>query len=321
MASRRPHLLTVVLVLGIGFLPGWAQELDQAWEGLVALDNRLEAARETEAGWIRRQGELEAEIATLRENQSWYNGWISELRLARRSARQVELADSLQALRERIATLEKGRDQAFRRFRGVYQHLLLVGDTLSVSEKERALDLGLWVMGRRGGPVELPDYSAIVEGPYEKEPIKRLVYQDLQGVLEGKLALIDSLVVERELEVTLLRRLNEFHQDLSVQQRTGLDLGSTQPSGGAALSPDESGETFATGGYDQSMNEGKRSGAFLEPTLDEEQAFSDELSFSEGLSFSPLTVTPAEEELRRLKAKRRQYLDLLQRIHSRLESR
>lgn len=292
------------------------------WRNYLSVDTQLEAAVAAEQGWLEQQHELYEEIRKLQGSQSWYNDWIVKIILARKSARQVELADSLQQIRNKIAALKAQRDDAFQVLREVYQRILFKSESenrLSLSQKEQAITIGRRLMSQNDATFNLPDYSSILNSPYEDAAVKRLVLKDLQSVLQVKLVLIDSLLTEKETELALLSRLNEFHRDLSYQMQSNLDLepGSSRE----ATSP-----TSATFGgeeyYDDAswrvlddkegiVSELKGSDRSMATPLDQTRGVSGETDIQ-------LNVDPIDEVINRLKNKRQQYQDLLRQIDSEL---
>jgi len=310
----------VVLALLLFQTTAWAQDLEMPWRNYLSIDAQLEAVVAAEQEWLEQQYKLNEEIRKLQESQSWYNGWIVEIVLARKSARQVELADSLRQIRNKIADLKAQRGDAFQVLMEVYQRILFESESehqLSLSQKEQAITIGRRLMSQNDATFDLPDYSSILNSPYENEAVKRLVLEDLQSVLQAKLVLIDSLLIEKETELALLGRLNEFHRDLSYQMQSNIDL---EP-GDARGSP-ESGtlagddlEEFASGTWvtDEDARAYKVEGSdrSLATPLSQSPVVSGETDIQ-------LNVGPIDEVIGRLKRKRQQYKDLLRQIDTEL---
>lgn len=299
----------------------WGQILEAPWRDFLSVDSRLTAANELEREWLEQQHELSEEIRKLQQNQSWYNGWIVELRIARKSTLQVELADSLQQIRKRIADLEAQQNEAFLALREVYQQILLESeseDRLSRSQKEQVLAIGRQLLSQSNVTLELPDYTSILNSPYENEAIKHLVLEDLQAVLQRKLVLIDSLLTEKEAELTLLDRLNEFHRDLSYQMKSDLDPATPSTAGiQETPSQDEPEPVFFEGVEAEGVSYmgGRSSKASVgdnpTATINQSPVVSGETNIS-------LNVEPTNEVINQLKNKRRQYQDLLKQIETQL---
>ncbi len=312
----------IVLALFLFQTTMWAQDLETPWRNYLSIDARLEAAVESEREWVERQHKLREEIRTLQESQSWYNGWIIELLIARKSSLQVELADSLQQIRKKIADSRAQRDAAFLAFKEVYQRILLESESenrLSSSQKVEAITIGRQLISQSRATFDLPDYASIMNSPYENEAIKHLVMEDLQAVLRAKLVLIDSLLTEKETELVLLSRLNEFHRDLSYQMKSNLDpatAGSKEALSSVMLGSDTYSEDFADG----ASSTNKRSMAAAGEV-------GSELGLTTPISQSPvvsgetnisLNMKPTDEVINRLKNKRQQYQDLLRQIETEL---
>lgn len=296
-----------------------AQDLEAYWANYLSSDAQYESITAREQQWLTQQRELNEEIHSLQEGQSWYNGWIVEIMLARKSTRQVALADSLRLARERIAGLETQRDEAFRELRQVYQQLLLDSESegqLSQVQKEQALLIGSRLIDQSNNSIDLPDYSSILNNPYDNESVKRLVLQDLQLVLQLKLSLIDSLLVVKESELALLNRLNEFHRDLGYQRQSDLDPGSGSSgeyenltSSSDIGTDDRTFETF--GGVDDSEYLKTASDRGFATPVEQDRLMPDGADIQ-------LDATPIDEVIEQLTGKRRQYQDLLMQIETQL---
>jgi hypothetical protein len=314
----------IVSVISVLFFPqnvARGQELEVLWADYLATESRLEAAMASERLWVEQRHGLLDEIGALQESQAWYNGWIIELAVARRSAQQVALADSLRDVRVSIAEFQDRRDDAFSALRRSYQQKLLESGSrgsLSPTEKEQAITMGQRLIGRDNASLDLPDYAPIANSSYENEDIKHLVLKDLQFVLEAKLGMIDSLVTEKETEAALLARLDEFHRDLGYQMRSNLDLeGGSEGTRATSESPgnegffgdgEEGGLTVAVGGENRYSDVTKSAAP---TTMNPEPVPTTETDF-------PLGMYPVDEALHLLKVKRQEYHDLLQHIETEL---
>ncbi len=310
------RLSLVFLLLLIPSL-AWMQDLEAQWRNYLAVEARVEAAIAAESRWIEQHEKLGVEVRELQAGQAWYNGWIIELLIARKSSLQVELADSLRQVQDTVAGLKAQRTEAFSALKQVYQQILLDAEPqnrLTVSEKEQAITIGRRLMQRSDDVFDLPDYSSIIDSPYEHEALKRIVLEDLQSVVQAKLVLIDSLLAEKETEVALLNRLNEFHRDLDYQLKSNLDLAAAGSQGAASASePDHYAEaedlTFAaTGGEAVIADKSQRNQ--LSP-LDQNPILPGETEVQLG-------IDPFDDVINRLKYKRRQYQVLLQRLQAEL---
>ncbi|MFC1619207.1 hypothetical protein ACFL45_04600 [Candidatus Neomarinimicrobiota bacterium] len=312
------YLIAVVLMPFIACSILMAQELNIAWDGYLSTDASLKTAVGSEQTWLAQQDRLQAEIRDLQQNRAWYNGWMIEYLLSRKSAQQLGLADSLLQVRGRIRNLQQQKELAFQVLKQVYADMLLSDDvqaSLSASQKEQAVTLGQWLLTRSESHLDLPDYTAILTEEYENEAIKDMVFHDLQVVLRTKLASIDALVAEKQQEITLLNRLNEFHRDLSIQIESDRDLqGDT-----------ESGQAYSTGpevilddDIDDAMLGGVESKATRYAVIEDQDYLSDvRRNISEGededISMNP---DPLYDELQRLTSISQQYQVLLQRLET-----
>jgi hypothetical protein len=297
-----------------------AQELNVAWDGYLSTDASLKSAVSSEQTWLEQQDLLQGEISDLQKNRTWYNGWMIEYLLSRKSGQQLDLADSLLQVRGRIRNLQQRKELAFQVLKQVYEDMLLSDDvqaSLSVSQKEQAVTLGQWLLTRSESHLDLPDYSTILTEQYENEAIKDMVFHDLQAVLRTKLASIDALVSEKQQEIKLLNRLNEFHRDLSIQIESDRDLRGDIKSnqayivGEAGILDDDQGRTFG---------DGAESSPAKYADMEEQDylsAVKRNISEGEGEDIS-LNPDPLYDELQRLTSISQQYQVLLQRLETNL---
>jgi hypothetical protein len=320
MSSSVKYLIAVVLIPLVVCPVLTAQELNVAWDDYLRADASLKAAVGSEQTWQEQQSLLQAEIRDLQKSQAWYNGWIIEYLLSRKSAQQLDLADSLLQVRGRLGNLQQRKELAFQVLKQVYEDMLLSDDvqvSLSASQKEQAVTLGQWLLTRSESHLDLPDYSAILTEQYENKAIKDMVFHDLQVVLRTKLASIDVLLAEKKQEVTLLNRLNEFHHDLSIQIESDRDIqGDT-----------ESGQAYYTGPegiLDEDIDDtfaGAEESKATRWTVIEDQdylgAVRKTISQGEGEDIS-VNPDPLYDELQRLSSISQQYQALLQRLETEL---
>ena len=318
--SAMAHLMTVAFALLVAAPALTGQELEVAWENYLSADASLRSTLEREQKLQEQQNRLQTEIRDLRENRSWYNGWLVEYSLSRKSAQQLELADSLGMVKSRIHSQQQRKESSFQILKKVYADMLQAddaGESFSTSQREQAVTLGRWLIARSESQLDLPDYSAILTEQYESEAVRDMVFSDLQVVLHTKLASIDTILTEKRQEINLLNRLNEFHRDLSIQIETNRDLqGETETRSPFAAVPEDKLEegsepTFWDGlrpgdsryndVEDPSYAEGVRSGISQEDDRD--------------ISLNP---DPLYDEVQRLTKISQQYQDLLQRLGTEL---
>jgi len=57
--------------------------------------------------------------------------------------------------------------------------------------------------------------------------MKQLIYDDLLLILHSKLSYIDSILVEKEKDLTLLKNIQDFHSDVDLQLSSDNDIIST----------------------------------------------------------------------------------------------
>lgn len=307
-------------IVGLFIIVGslWAQDLRTAWEDYVSTDTELAGAIEEERVLLEQQNELEKEIRSLKENQSWYNGWINEMRLSRKSSEQVALASSLDTVQGQISLLSFERQKAFLSLKRIYRQIVETQD-LSQSDKAAAISLGRMIIARSDRPLNFPDYSSLLTGPFEDKEIKRLVMQDLQSVLRMKLNSVDSLLTEKRSERKLVLRLNEFHRDLALQLESDRDLGSgrlQQLGVGRASEEPSEGEILDNRPYAGFWEDDFS--AVGEPKSGVDVSVPQDQVTQENPVDSPLELGSIERDIDLLESKRHQYRELLRQIEKEL---
>ncbi|MBC8346922.1 MAG: hypothetical protein ISR82_05535 [Candidatus Marinimicrobia bacterium] len=201
-----------------------AQDAEEAWTQVISIDNQLTSIRQLEKVTVKQQEKIQDEIQSIQKDKTWYNGWVSEMQLANKNRSLVFIADSLQHIQKTISDLTAMRKKAFISFKQVYEQFIHKDQkAFSDSEKEQAIVLGKWLINQSNQPIDLPDYSHILLGPYEDQNVKRLVMEDLQIVLQAKLVLVGALILEQESGTVLADRLDEFHADLGLEMIADLE--------------------------------------------------------------------------------------------------
>ena len=313
MGIRPATVLLVLLIPGVAS----AQDLENRWKNYLAIEAQVEAATESERRWVDRREELRMDIRQLQNRQAWHNGWIIELLIARKSSLQVELADSLIQVRNNISQLTVQQAEAFSALKRTYQQILLSSEAqnrLSRSQKEQAITIGGRLLGKGAAAFDWPDYTSILNSQYESGALKRLVFEDLQSVLQAKLVLIDALLAEKETELALLDRLNEFHRDLGYQRISDLDLEGGSSTGATAA---DVRDLASQAPYDELTSDSKDLGYTSGDNRNRPSSIRPNPMLS-GQTELPLNLNPIGETIERLIRKRQQYLDLLQRIEAEL---
>lgn len=304
------------------------QEVDSLWQQYIRLESQLRQTTRQESIHLERQSTLLEKQHRLKEKQSWLNGWIVEMQLSGLSKSLVKVADSLEVLRERRVSLTYRRNYVLNEFKHAYRHLLNkengVVDTTDV-QSSRAIVLARSLINLDTPGDILPDYAGIIEELYESEKTKELVLRDLHSVLEQKITLIDSLIRERKMDLTLLNRLTEFHKDLQVQMESNIDYGS-----GAGIQSEQltDGETRYSGftgdefahpgysnwtepGYEESLTKAGQSGSG-EPAADASNLRAD-------TEYQPNSGGAAiTRDIHQLEQKRLSYQNLLRKIQEEL---
>ena len=306
--------LVILMIVILVILP--AQDFGRAWDNFLTIDSDLNSVLTKLDKIVERQSILQTEIEVLKTDRTWYNGWINEMLLARRTITFAALADSVAILQTRSEQLKISREQALRSLKEEYTNILQQGN-LTASDKERAISLGTWMMGRPSGKIYLPDYTTLLEIEYEDEQIRQLVWRDLRIVVAAKLTIVDSLLNERFQEQELLKRLNKFHQDLSLQQESNRDLGSPASSRSVFTSAEA---TFGDGeaGVNNDLDGGGK--AIRDPVEIALVEQSELILNPEGAAAAgTLPATRSiSREISRLTVKRRHYQEILFRLEAEL---
>lgn len=291
-----------------------AQDLQQIWRTYADSDENLAHAESNRERLQADRTVLQAEISALQENRNWYNGWISELLIARKTATVTALSDSLTVTSRRCRILDDQREAAFDELKKAYRQVLNTGD-LDARDKEQAIVLGDLILRHDDGTLELPDYTNLLTREFENQAVAELVFRDLQTLLTFKLGLIDSVLAQRQEERDLLERLNEFQRDLSLLQESNRDLGAppatrSDYSTAEAVAGTDNMATF--GG----LNEPDKTRGGLENITAVDQERTGGTSVSASGDYFERRGSAAAGEIDRLLAKRRQYRQILDRLES-----
>ena len=202
------------------------QTLEDEWEKYLSINTKLQAA-------INKDLELNASKETLltkkqeiKDNQSWYNGWISEVKLTNINNSLVDISDSLNVIQNKIKNLQDSKNTAMQIIKDKYKTYVLTADA-SGMEKNRLefvvnLSKLLDVSGFNSLP--LPDYNALIKNIWSDKEIKQLIYDDLLLILDSKISYIDSVLIEKENDLTLLKNLQDFHSDVDLQLSSDNDI-------------------------------------------------------------------------------------------------
>lgn len=214
----------IIILACISF--SWMQTLEDEWEKYLSINTKLQAA-------INKDLELNASKETLltkkqeiKDNQSWYNGWISEVKLTNINNSLVDISDSLNVIQNKIKNLQDSKNTAMQIIKDKYKTYVLTADA-SGMEKNRLefvvnLSKLLDVSGFNSLP--LPDYNALIKNIWSDKEIKQLIYDDLLLILDSKISYIDSVLIEKENDLTLLKNLQDFHSDVDLQLSSDNDI-------------------------------------------------------------------------------------------------
>ena len=307
--------LVILMIVILVILP--AQDFGRAWDNFLTIDSDLNSVLTKLDKIVERQSILQTEIEVLKTDRTWYNGWINEMLLARKTTTFAALADSVAILQTRSEQLKISREQALRNLKKEYTNILQQGN-LTAFDKERAISLGTWMMGRPSGKIDLPDYTTLLEIEYEDEQIRQLVWRDLHVVVAAKLTIVDSLLNERYLEQELLKRLNEFHHDLSLLQESDRDLGSPAASRSVFENADATFGGYENGvGYLQDADKSARESVGITQIEQSELTINAEGAATAG---SQPDARGTSGEISRLTARRRHYQEILARIETDLST-
>lgn len=298
----------------------WPQDIQNVWTEYIQSESELSETLVKEQLISEQLEILQNEMTILQKNKSWFNGWINELILDRKSNRQVELNDSLKALQNKEQKLLNDRDRRFFTLKTVYRQLLESGvsDTLSVEDRQRTFSIGRWIVGKGLTPIDLPDYSSIIMNPYEDDQIRQLIFEDLLLVIGKKITLIDSIMLEWRSEQELMNSLEEFHRDLGLALESDRDIGS----GSNQQSPSDAITGGSLAGFDNDLIVNDMRSFFSEKSSSEKRPLGSSLLENqitpEIMRSSSIGLSTIENNINFLKYKRQHYQTLIIRIEKEL---
>jgi hypothetical protein len=207
------------------------QSLEDEWGEYLSTNSKLQVAISKNQTLNINKESLFIKKQEIKDNQTWYNGWISEIKLTSINNSLVEISDSLIVFQNRIETLQDTKITSMQIIKDKYKTYMLRADAPSL-EKNRLdfvvkLSKLLDVSGFNSLP--LPDYNSLIKNIWSDKKMKHLIYDDLLLIIHSKLSYIDSVLVEKEKDLTLLKNLQDFHSDVDLQLSSDNDITLTNP--------------------------------------------------------------------------------------------
>ena len=234
--TYRRLALAICLLWSTGLV---SQDLQQEWHDFLLANDIYQTELAVEGQLVDQYLVLNMRISQLETDKTWYNEWIVKYRIAGLVSYQLTIADSLRLLKHRLPSLKAQYDATFTELKQSYEAVLFSRDDEPLSQNEllQALEFGDLMTSRSTSTYEFPDYTDLIQTDYNDETVKKMVLQDLKGLIRLKLVIMDSLVSEIQSEMALARRLQEFQSDLSYQLESDID-----PVSGSGGTPSPAGE-------------------------------------------------------------------------------
>ncbi|MBD3275659.1 MAG: hypothetical protein GF372_10125 [Candidatus Marinimicrobia bacterium] len=298
------------------------QDLDTLWNDFLELETNQNIAESRYESYLITQSDLLKKQQELQDNQTWLNGWINEIRLANVNKDLVAVADSIEMIEDRIETLQARKQDYLQRFKVAYQRELDQNYANQLNS-ERIEILVNSVLSETLPESDLPDYDRLMHSLEQDEAIKKIVYNDLVVVLHRKMALIDSILVEKKRDLVLLRRLGQFHEDVILQIEANADVSLTETELTEPATSDEldyaSTEGYVTYSEDGGSRLQNSETALASP--EENESTEEELlpgNPSATIQAGTGNINPIISDIQTLNVKREQYQVILQTLQKEL---
>jgi len=288
----------------------------------MATSGDISELQANQSTYFKEQLDLKSEGRRLQQSSAWYNAWLNKLLLASNSDRQLIMLDSLKALNDRLELLLSRQSSELIALKQAYEQVLISYESKGVMldvERETSRRVGNWLLHQPAEDIRLPDYSNLVQGEYENQELRHLVLMDVQHLLLGKLAQLDSLLDRKAAQVELSARLADFHQDLGLQMEADQDIQKRDASGESTknLNWFNTASPLEATGYAGSDGADER----VETDVSDRQSeFSKSVDLNvqrDGLQ-SPSSFEGSIENLAYLKAKQLEYQNLLTSVNREL---
>ena len=205
------------------------QSLEDEWGKYLSINSKLQVAISKNQKLNINKESLFIKKQEIKQNQAWYNGWISEIKLTNINKSLVEISDSLIVIQNRIETLQDTKNTSMQIIKDKYNTYMLIADAPSMEENRLEFVINLSKLLDVSGfnSLPLPDYNSLIKNIWSDKKMKQLIYDDLLLILHSKLSYIDSILVEKEKDLTLLKNIQDFHSDVDLQLSSDNDIIST----------------------------------------------------------------------------------------------
>ena len=205
------------------------QSLEDEWGKYLSINSKLQVTISKNQKLNINKESLFIKKQEIKQNQAWYNGWISEIKLTNINNSLVEISDSLIVIQNRIETLQDTKNTSMQIIKDKYNTYMLIADAPSMEENRLEFVINLSKLLDVSGfnSLPLPDYNSLIKNIWSDKKMKQLIYDDLLLILHSKLSYIDSILVEKEKDLTLLKNIQDFHSDVDLQLSSDNDIIST----------------------------------------------------------------------------------------------
>jgi len=299
------------------------QQLDTLWNDFLELETNQNIANSKYESYLIKQSELLQKQQQLKDNQTWLNGWINEIRLANLNQELVAVADSIEIIEDRIDAMHGRKQDYLQKFKIAYQRELDL-NYKNQFDSERIQILVNSVLSETLPESDLPDYDRLMHSLEHDAAIKKIVYNDLVGVLERKMALIDSILSEKKRDLVLLRRLGQFHEDVILQIEANADVSLSEteitdpaPSDALEYASTEDYVTYSEDGGSRLQNLETEATSSPESESNEEELLPGNASAT--IRTETGNMNPIISDIQTLNVKREQYQIILQTLQQELE--
>ncbi|MBT6981420.1 MAG: hypothetical protein HOA05_04180, partial [Candidatus Marinimicrobia bacterium] len=217
------------IIFIVCFSFSWMQSLEDEWGKYLSINSKLQVAISKNQKLNINKESLFIKKQEIKQNQAWYNGWISEIKLTNINNSLVEISDSLIVIQNRIETLQDTKNTSMQIIKDKYNTYMLIADAPSMEENRLEFVINLSKLLDVSGfnSLPLPDYNSLIKNIWSDKKMKQLIYDDLLLILHSKLSYIDSILVEKEKDLTLLKNIQDFHSDVDLQLSSDNDIIST----------------------------------------------------------------------------------------------
>ena len=157
------------------------QSLEDEWGEYLSTNSKLQIAISKNQTLNINKESLFIKKQEIKQNQAWYNGWISEIKLTNINNSLVEISDSLIVIQNRIETLQDTKNTSMQIIKDKYNTYMLIADAPSMEENRLEFVINLSKLLDVSGfnSLPLPDYNSLIKNIWSDKKMKQLIYDDL----------------------------------------------------------------------------------------------------------------------------------------------